>query len=1005
MSKICMGCMEPYADEYGVCPFCGYIEGTKTTEALHMEPGSILRERYIVGRVLGFGGFGVTYIGWDALLEQKVAIKEYLPSEFSTRVPGQTQVTVFNGVRQEQFEDGLKKFIEEAQRLAKFHSLEGIVKIFDSFGSNNTAYIVMEYLDGETLSQWLSKQNTVAPDEAISMLLPVIRSLRAVHEQGIIHRDIAPDNIVLTKDGQIKLIDFGASRFATTTHSRSLTVIIKPGYSPEEQYRSRADQGPYTDVYAIGATLYRMIYGGAPPDAMERRAYFESKKKDILTPLSKTCKDITETQETAIFNALNVRIEDRTQNMVDLEEELTTEKDIKRRQGKIKKTDVLKWPLWAKITAPAATLIIATLSTFFALGIIGFSSSLQSDIVIPEGMSRVPSIVNNTIEQAEGSLAEAVLLYLIVGKEYSHLVPSNLVLSQDISAGSVVLQNTVMQITISGGAETGIVPDITGMDMEYAKQTLEELGFTVEIVTEYSAVQAINMVITQSVAGEEELELGAAITLTVSLGIDPDAQIEQKITIVPNFVGLSYQEAQRVAQNAGFLLAVTAREYSSYAKDVILTQSVQADSELLSGNTIGLVVSLGNQEVRVTNVQYKTEAEARSLLSAQGLTVTATYVASETVAGGLVISQNPAERSTVSLGATVELVVSTGGTAIEMPNVVGMDEATARAAITGKGLSVAVNRENNDAVAGGTVLRQSVMAGTPVSRGATISITVSVNSVSTDAEQQVVTVTVPNVIGLSKQEAEDALTGEGFSVSVSEAHHATVAQGLVITQSLNAGTSQLKGSSVVLTVSKGAEAPPTPSVPNVIGLSELDAEAALTGAGFKVSVSRANHATVAQGLVISQTPNAGNSQAPGTTVIVTISKGPDVPQVQVPDLVRKPKADAERELRNLGLEPIIAGSEYDEIRRDWVKAQTPAAGASIPVGGQVKLTLSLGPEYLEVPPVTGTNVGTATNILKSFGFEVEYDWVQVGGAGIVVSQDPESGKKVKAGTSVKVRIE
>ena len=137
--KICLKCMGQYDDNRIICPHCGNNEENRPDNALHMKPGSILSERYIVGKSIGFGGFGVTYIGWDALLETKVAIKEYLPSEFSTRMQGQTQVTVFSGDKQEQFADGMKKFIDEAKRLMQFHSASGIVKIYDSFEENNTA--------------------------------------------------------------------------------------------------------------------------------------------------------------------------------------------------------------------------------------------------------------------------------------------------------------------------------------------------------------------------------------------------------------------------------------------------------------------------------------------------------------------------------------------------------------------------------------------------------------------------------------------------------------------------------------------------------------------------------------------------------------------------------------------------------------------------------------------------------------------------------------------------
>ena len=225
----CMGCMELYDKKWELCPHCGYPANATADSPLHMSPGSVLNGRYEVGRVLGNGGFGVTYIAWDPILRIKVAIKEYLPSEFSTRAEGQTRVTVFTGEKERQFNDGMSKFIDEAKRLAKFQNESGVVKIFDSFKANGTAYIVMEYLDGETLADRLKREKTIPADEAIQIMMPVIESLNHVHEAGILHRDISPDNIFLTKDGKTKLIDFGAARFATTTHSRSLTVIIKPG--------------------------------------------------------------------------------------------------------------------------------------------------------------------------------------------------------------------------------------------------------------------------------------------------------------------------------------------------------------------------------------------------------------------------------------------------------------------------------------------------------------------------------------------------------------------------------------------------------------------------------------------------------------------------------------------------------------------------------------------------------------------------------------------------------
>ena len=796
MSKFCMGCMEQYGDSVRVCPYCGYEEGTKPAQPLHMEPGSILNDRYIIGRALGFGGFGVTYMGWDALLETKVAIKEYLPSEFSTRMPGVTQVTVYSGDKSEQFRDGLRQFVNEAKRLAKLNSIEGIVRIFDSFEENNTAYIVMEYLEGETLAARLEREGTVEPDEAISMLLPVIESLQQVHDHGIVHRDLAPDNLFITTDGTVKVIDFGAARFATTSHSRSLTVIIKPGYSPEEQYRSRKEQGGYTDVYAIGATLYRMITGVVPPDALERYAMAEGKKKEILEPIRKYCKKITENQTNAIMNALNVRIQDRTQTMAALAGELTSETPVVRVYGKIRKTDQLTWPLWAKITAVAAILAVVTFGVLFGTGVIGFEANLQTGIRIPEGMTRVPSVVNDTTLRAEERLAEASLVYTITGKEYSELVPADYVLTQDLEGGVVVLCNSNVNITISGGARMAQIPNVVNLPEGEAVKLLEEGGFVISRIEEYSSVIEPGYVISQSHEAGTEAAVGSVITLVISRGQDPEVVVEEKEIDVPDLVGKSYNEILQIAQELGFRVSVADRRYSNdHEVNEIISQSPEAGDTILTGDTVQVVISLGRQTVRVADVQYKAEADARAVLQDQGLNVNVAYIHSDTVAAGLVITQDPPAGTSVEPGQTVELTVSKGAAGFEMPDVVGMTETEAKAALSAKGLSVSVTYEYST-TSKGTVLRQSIESGTTVTKGTTVTITVS------SGEE---TITVANVVGKEQNEAQSILKNSGFKVTVNTIYSDTVSAGLVISQSPEAGSAQTKGTTIVLTVSLGKD--------------------------------------------------------------------------------------------------------------------------------------------------------------------------------------------------------
>ena len=520
MLRRCYRCMAEYDGAEDACPHCGHKAGETANNLLHMQPGSILSSRYVIGEVVGYGGFGVTYIAWDETLQQRVAIKEYLPSEFATREAGQSRITVFGGNKAEQFQSGMEKFIEEARKLAKFQNEPGIVRVYDSFEANNTAYIVMEYLDGETLAEYLEEKKKVPIGEAIELLRPVIKSLGVVHQAGIIHRDIAPDNIMVTKDGQVKLIDFGAARYATTTHSRSLTVIIKPGYSPEEQYRSRGDQGAHTDVYALGAVLYKMVTGVTPPDALERRARMENRKKDTLEAPSKYCK-LSKGRETAILNAMNVRIEDRTKDTQALWDELTRESAVKRLNGKIKAIDLMKWPLWAKITIPMGGVAVAALLVLVFIGKIGFFNNLNTDYQMSEEMTRVPSVINYSVGVAQDKLEHENLSSLISGREISETVPANMVLRQGVNAGQVVAKGTSIKLYVSAEpepVEEGKMPDVTFYSETEAKEMLVALGAEVQAEYEYSDDVAEGIVLRASVGLGEPLSEGDEVTLYVSKG-------------------------------------------------------------------------------------------------------------------------------------------------------------------------------------------------------------------------------------------------------------------------------------------------------------------------------------------------------------------------------------------------------------------------------------------------------------------------------------------------------
>lgn len=275
---------------------------------------TILNKKYRIEKTLGEGGFGITYLAEDTLLELPVAIKEYYPAGYVTRetASGST-VMSFSGEKRELYEEGKQKFIKEARAMGKLAGQKGIVLVRDYFEENNTAYIVMEYLDGITLKAYLKqKGGTLSPQETLQLVKPVVQSLTLVHAQGLIHRDISPDNIMVLADNQVKLLDFGASRSVSINGEKSLSVLLKPGYAPEEQYRTRGEQGPWSDIYALCATCYRCITGHVPIEAMERIREDELKSPSELgIPMDKDA-------EQALMHGLAVFKEDRIKDAKEL---------------------------------------------------------------------------------------------------------------------------------------------------------------------------------------------------------------------------------------------------------------------------------------------------------------------------------------------------------------------------------------------------------------------------------------------------------------------------------------------------------------------------------------------------------------------------------------------------------------------------------------------------------------------------------------------------------------
>lgn len=310
--QFCENCFEEISTP--VCTRCGYRAGM--SDPTMLTPGSVLLGKYIVGRVMGKGGFGVTYLAYDVSAGRKVAIKEFFPYGIALRAAGTATVSVASMDNAEAFKLGAEKFYNEAKLVAKFNGNPNIVGVYEFFYENDTVYFAMEYLKGHTLKEHIQEYGTLTAPQALFIIQNVSNALMAAHSSSVLHRDISPDNIIICDNGDVKLIDFGAARQVVAEHSQSLSVILKPGFAPLEQYQKKGNQGSWTDIYSLGATIYYALTEDIPEDPMSRLdddEAFSSNQYNVNPELWKI-----------IAKATQLKIEDRYGDIFQLKNDLST---------------------------------------------------------------------------------------------------------------------------------------------------------------------------------------------------------------------------------------------------------------------------------------------------------------------------------------------------------------------------------------------------------------------------------------------------------------------------------------------------------------------------------------------------------------------------------------------------------------------------------------------------------------------------------------------------------
>ena len=373
INELCISCFKPTGGEE-VCMHCGFIQSDTPKQQSHIYPHTVLNGRYIIGTVINNGGFGVVYKAYDIKLETIVAIKELFPTQNSivNRYPKTREVIPVNQKREKQFKTLKKRFIEEAGILAKYVDCEGIVHVYDVFEENNTAYLVMEHLEGVTLSKLLDdNKGPIDFEESIRILSPVIKALDVLHRNNIIHCDISPDNIFVCDDGRVKLMDFSSAEFGGSEAQEKTSFVLKPGYTPPEQYTTSGKVGVYSDIYSLSAVLYRMVTGCRPDEAINRA------EKDSLTRPSKLGVELPANAERAIMKALALRENARFKSANDFYRALLGRKKANFPEVELRKKKIIR------------TISVAAVFIVLAVTVFTVYSFKKSDTLVPDKSATV----------------------------------------------------------------------------------------------------------------------------------------------------------------------------------------------------------------------------------------------------------------------------------------------------------------------------------------------------------------------------------------------------------------------------------------------------------------------------------------------------------------------------------------------------------------------------------------------------------------------------------------
>ena len=572
---LCLGCMNNKGDAMQ-CPKCGYVEGTPQVLP-YLEPGTLLKEKYIVGKHLSANGEGVTYIGFDVTTNKKITVREYLPKTLCSRVKDDDNIIIASGNKLV-YQDYLQDFMEIGRALAKLSSLPSIVPVIDMFEANKTAYIVYEFVDGKPLDEIIKRARRFTWEEARPLFLPLISTINSAHAIGLVHFGISPENIIMTRSGTLKLQGFGSPdvHLAET----ELTAEFYEGFSAIEQYSLEGKKGKWTDVYAMCAVIFYALTGKRPPDAVSRS--YEPR----LNMPSDVAQNIPTHVVTALAGGLQVNIETRTHSMEELKNQFTNPVPRRPEPKPVPATAPTSSPAYgdrfvdeppyqdsnARSAVPAASAqmnrsaardyepdddepeispykygIISGLIGFVVLGVIALiclnlivipmmnknkedeGDDVSSSYVESEGdntdsqptvLYRVPNLVNKKWSSVDGNEKYSNFYIRLKEEVYDENYEEGRIISQTVEAGSTVPQNTPIGVVVSKGSKMRTVPNIIGKTVSEASKELESAGLALgDQAEEYSDdVESGKIIRLNGIEPGKKIQAGSMINVVVSLG-------------------------------------------------------------------------------------------------------------------------------------------------------------------------------------------------------------------------------------------------------------------------------------------------------------------------------------------------------------------------------------------------------------------------------------------------------------------------------------------------------